>query len=256
MMLCSRKEVSRYLLFMIIISLFLLSGCSHPRAWIYKAEPYVKATPVLNKSVSVAPLSDQRDNVNGNYVLMYLIPLMPFGWQNLNTPEGVQMHLASGLWQFKPAEDFAKAIAEELNNTSIFKEVFFSHRQSEADLTLKGKIISTKYSGYMFSYGLSVEGPLLWLFCFPSDYVSNELALQLQLVDTKTDDILWEQSFKKEASHIDIIYDLQPDFMYDTLLKEIMKEAIPSIKSKLNKSFGSDALAETTQKISEKIQSK
>lgn len=218
-----------------LLAILVLSGCASQRAWTYKAEPYVKATPILNKSVSVPPLSDQRNNVNNNYVMMYLIPLMPFGWQDLNTPEGVQMHMNSGLWLFKPAEDFAKAIAEELNNTSIFKEVFFTYRESEADLTLKGKLISTKYSGYIISYGLSVEGPLLWLFCFPSSYVSNELALQLQLVDTKTDNILWEQSFNKEDSHIDIIYALQPDFMYDTLLKEIMKEAIPSIKSKLDK---------------------
>lgn len=251
---CQSKEVLRCLLLMLIISLFSLSGCSHPRAWTYKAEPYVKATPILNKSVSVAPLSDHRDNSNQNYVLLYLIPLMPFGWQELNTPEGINMHLASGLWQFKPAEDFAKAIAEELNNTSIFKEVFFTHRQSEADLTLKGKLISTKYSGYMFTYGLSVEGPLLWTFCFPSDYVSNELVLQLQLVDTKTDNILWEQSFNKEDSHIDIIYALQSDFMYDTLLKDIMKEAIPSIKNKLNKTGVSDVSTQTTQPISNKVQ--
>ena len=217
------------------LAILVLSGCASQRAWTYKAEPYVKATPILNKSVSVPPLSDQRENVNNNYVMLYLIPLMPFGWQDLNTPEGVQMHINSGLWLFKPAEDFAKAIAEELNNTSIFKEVFFTHRQSEADLTLKGKIISTKYNGYIFTYGLSVEGPLLWFFCFPSTYASNELALQLQLVDTKTDKILWDQSFSKEDGHVSILYAMQPDFMYDTLLKEIMKEAIPSIKSTLGK---------------------
>ena len=218
-----------------LFAILVLSGCASQRAWTYNAEPYVKATPILNKSVSVPPLADHRENVNNNFTMMYLIPLMPFGWQDLNTPEGVQMHMNSGLWLFKPAEDFAKAIAEELNNTSIFKEVFFTYRQSEAELTLKGKIISTKYNGYLFSYGLSVEGPLLHLFCFPSTYVSNELALQLQLVDSKTDKILWDQTFNKEDGHVSIIYAMQPDFMYDSLLKEIMKEAIPSMKSKLEK---------------------
>ena len=74
-------------------------------------------------------------------------------------------------------------------------------------------------------YGFSV---------FPSTYTSNDLSLQLQLMDLKTDEIIWEQSYSREDSHVSIIYALQPDFMYDTLLKDIMKEAIPSIKSKLS----------------------
>ena len=87
---------------------------------------------------------------------MYLIPLMPMGWQNLNTPETIQMHLNSGLWIFKPSEDFAKSIAEELNNSSIFKEAFFTNRESEGELVMRGKILSTKYDGYMYSYCLSM----------------------------------------------------------------------------------------------------
>ena len=150
-----------------LLSVVALSGCANQKAWTYRADPYVKMAPLLNKSVSVPPLADLRENINHNMSMMYLIPLMPVGWQNLNTPEGVQMHMNSGLWIFKPTEDFAKAIAEELNNTSMFKEVFFTHRPMEADLALKGKIISTKYDGYLISYGLSAYGPLLWFFCFP-----------------------------------------------------------------------------------------
>lgn len=144
------------------------------------------------------------------------------------------MHLNSGLWIFKPSEDFAKSIAEELNNSSIFKEAFFTNRESEGELAMRGKILSTTYDGYMFTYGLSVYGPLFWFFFFPVDSVSNDLSLQLQLVDLKTQEVLWEQTYKKEDSHVSIIYALQPDFMYDTFLKDIMKEAIPSIKSKLS----------------------
>lgn len=97
---------------------------------------------------------DQRENSNTNAVLMYLIPLMPMGWQNLNTQETIQMHLNSGLWIFKPSENFAKSIAEELNNSSIFKEAFFTNRESEGELAMRGKILSTKYDVYMFSYGM------------------------------------------------------------------------------------------------------
>lgn len=228
--------IGRRLTLLIMLLIFILSGCANQKAWVYQAEPRVYHAPILNKSVAVPPLADQRENSNTNAFLMYLIPLMPMGWQNLNAPESIQMHMNSGLWLFKPSEDFAKAIAEELNNASMFKEVFFTHRPSEAELTLRGKILSTKYEGYLFSYGLSVYGPLLWFFCFPATSVSNDLALQLQLVDSKTEEILWEQSYKKEDSHVSIFYYLQSDFMYDMFLKEIMKEAISSIKSKLSNS--------------------
>jgi hypothetical protein len=105
-------------------------------------------------------------------------------------------------------------------------------------LSLRGKIISTKYNGKILSYGLSIEGPLLWFIGFPSTYVENELALQLELVDMKTNSILWQQSFKKEDSALSFLYVSQPDFMYDTLLKDIMKEVIPSIKNKISQNTG------------------
>ncbi|SEM43464.1 hypothetical protein SAMN04489760_11556 [Syntrophus gentianae] len=234
MMQCEKRDVVRCLLFTMIVALFLLSGCASQRAWTYKADPYVKDTPVLNKSVAVPPFADQRENSNSNCVGLYLIPLMPFGWQDLNTPEGVQMHINSGLWTFRPNEDFAKAAAEELNNTSMFKEVFFTHRPSDAELTLKGKIISTNYDGKIITYGLSVYGPLLWFIGFPASYVENSLELQLELVDTKTNEVFWQQSFKRNQNVTSIMYAMQPDFMYDSLFKEVMKEAIPSLRNKLS----------------------
>jgi len=230
----SQNRFALYLLFAMLLAFLLISGCANQRAWTYKADPYIPQTPILNKSVAVPPLSDQRENVNNNMWLIYLIPLMPFGWQDLNTPEGVQMHCNSGLWIFRPNEDFAKAIAEELNNTSMFKEVFFTHRSSDADLTLRGIINSTKYDGKIITYGLSVYGPMLWFIGLPVSYVVNYLDLQLELVETKTMKVIWQQSFQKNQDSLSILYALQPDFMYDTLLKDIMKEAIPSIRNALN----------------------
>ena len=216
------------------ILLFLtLAGCSTQRAWTYKAEPAVRMASIINKTVAVSPLSDGRENVNTNAWAMYLIPLMPFGWQDLKTPEGVQMHLNSGLWLFKPAEDFAKAIAEELNNSGIFKEVFFTNRPSEGDLFIKGEIKATDYNGKMITYCLSFEGPLLWFIGLPKAHIENILGLSLQLVDSKTNEVLWQGSYEKKEAHTSWIYALQPDFLYDRLLKEVMREALPSLKNKL-----------------------
>ena len=229
------KKTTFLAFFLVAILVLILAGCSTQRAWTYKAEPPVSKAPMINKSVAVSPLSDGRENVNRNGLLMYLIPLMPFGWQDLKTPEGVQMHINSGLWQFKPTEDFAKAIAEELNNSGIFKEAFFTNRPSEGDLLFKGEIKSTDYDGKMITYCLSIEGPLLWLIGLPATYIENNLGLSLQLVDSKANEVLWQGTYKKTEGHTSWIYALQPDFLYDRLLKEIMKEVLPSLKNKLAK---------------------
>jgi hypothetical protein len=202
----------------------LCFGCSSPRAWTYKSEPFVKQSPIINKTVVVPPFSDQRTNENSNYLAMYLIPLMPFGWQDFNTPEGSNLHCSSGLWQFRPNEDFAKAVAEEVHNASIFKEAFFSFKTGDGDLILRGKIEATGYNCKMITYGLSVYGPLLWYFGFPSTVVDNQLHMNLKLVDQRTEDVIWERSFKKNDGNVSVgIYSFKSEFLYDNLMKEIMK---------------------------------
>src|SRR2546426_7156860 len=106
----------------ILLITLLCSGCASPRGWTYKGlQPLPDRSPILGKSVAVVPFADGRPTQNSDNALLYLIPLMPYGWQELNTPEVVTRHLASGLWQFKPGEDIAKAVASEINNRRIFK---------------------------------------------------------------------------------------------------------------------------------------
>ncbi len=217
----------------LLMSIILLIGCATQKAWQYGAEPEVSSAALINKSVSIPPFSDKRINENSNYVGLYLIPLMPFGWQDLNTPEGVQMHITSGLWLWRPNEDIAKATAEEIAHAHIFKETFFTHRSSEGELVLQGTINSTKYDGKMITYGLSVEGPLLWFVGFPSSYVNNELSITLKLKDEKNNVVLWEKDYREEDGSISWIYSLQSDFEYPRLLKRILLNAVGDLKSNL-----------------------
>jgi len=221
-------------LFIGVLMIFIMAGCSTQRAaWTYKAEPPATMAPMINKSLAVSPLSDRREDRNRDMVAMYLIPLMPYGWQDLRTPESVEIHINSGLWPFRPTEDFAKAIAEELNHSGIFKEVFFTDRPNEGDLFLKGEIKSTSYNGKIMTYCLSFEGPILWFVGLPKAYIENILGLSLQLVDSKTNEVVWQGAYEKREGRTSWIYAMQPDFLYDRLLKEIMKEALPSLKNKL-----------------------
>lgn len=215
----------------IAISLSLV-GCASQKAWKYGAESFISGTPpLLNKTVVVTPFNDQRINENSNMLAMYLIPLMPFGWQDLNTPEGVSGHVNSGLWQWRPNEDIAKAAYEELNNSNVFKEVFYSTRASEGDLVLQGTIKSTKYNGKIITYGLSGYGPMLWLIGLPAANVSNELIVSFKLEDRKNNKVLWEKEYKDEVSHTSVIYSLNSDFEYPDMLKKILLNVVKDIKA-------------------------
>ena len=222
-------------LFLIIIGITFCSACASQRVWTYSPETKTMSTPIKNTSVAVPPFIDKRINENHNLAVLGFIPLFPFGWQTMYTPEGAQVHVTSGLWLFRPNEDFAKAVATELENSSIFNEVFFTNRASEAELSLIGTIESTKYSGKIFTYCLGPFGVYLWLIGLPSATSSNDLVLSLKLQDNRTKEILWESSYSKSIGKTSWLYYLKADFNYDKMLKDIMKEVIPSIKQKLSR---------------------
>lgn len=229
---CFRKA---NILFLLIAVITFCSACASQRVWTYTPETKIMSTPIMNNSVAVPPFIDKRINENHNLVALGYIPLFPFGWQTMYTPEGAQMHITSGLWLFKPNEDIAKAVAIELESSSIFKEVFFTNRPSEAELSLIGTIESTKYSGKLFTYCLSIYGAYFWLIGLPAGSSSNDLVLDLKLQDNSTKEILWESSYARSIGKVSWIYNLRADFNYDKMLKEIMKEAMPSLKQKLSR---------------------
>src|SRR5262245_42713754 len=162
----------------------LASGCATERSWVYKANAYGAPPATNTQKVVVLPFQDARNNINSNMVLMYLIPLMPFGWADYEVPEGASMHITSALWtNYKPTEDYPKALAEELRSAGLFGESYFDFKEGDADLAVRGTIQNTKYSGKVFSYGLSAYGPLLWFIGLPAATASNQLEIELACDD-------------------------------------------------------------------------
>ncbi|MCJ7546193.1 MAG: PEGA domain-containing protein [Deltaproteobacteria bacterium] len=233
-----------------IAALLIMTGCASQRVWTYTADPSVKTEPLVNKSVAVTPLADKRENVNHSMIGLMYIPVMPFGWMTLNTPEGGQQHITSGLWLFRPAEDIAKGIAEEINNSGIFKEAFFTNRASEGELNLRGNLTSTYYHGKLFSYCISSYGVYLWLIGFPAGSYKNNLEISFELVESSSGKILWSETYKKDFGKVFWMYAPGADFRYDQLLKDIMRDAIQSLKRDLPS--GKSSQEQTQQKEASK----
>ncbi len=208
-------------------------GCAPSKTWVYKPEPFQDVPALSAKKAIVLPFEDMRENLNSNEYFACLVPLLPFGWQEYNVPEAERMHMTSSIWRnYEPTEDFAKALATELRNARMFKDAQFGYQASDADIVLRGKIISTMYSSMVFSYGLGIYGQSLWLVGFPLGTYSNELVVELSLVDAKSNGVLFSKSYQApEQGAVLWIYVAVSDFNYAEMLKSVNQAFIADLKA-------------------------
>ncbi len=224
--------------FILFGALFLITSCTNTKGWIYKANDYSKndysqSINLKNKTVVILPFSDKRSNENSDAVMLYMLPLAPYGYQNLSSPETTARHINSGLWvNFNPKEDFAKAMAEELNASRVFKEAIFSSSIRDSEYYVSGEILSMQYKGKLFSYGLSVYGPILWVFGLPATHVANDLEIKLSLIDSKTKKEIFTKTYTADHyKKLGWAYSLPNDFYYPEMLRALYKNFTDDIQS-------------------------
>lgn len=223
-----------------LLSCLLLTGCGTYAKFTYPSDfnklIQLYEEPKYHVNVGVLPLEDKRANRNnaGGYFL-YLIPLMPFGQAQYTRPDSARMFNTIAEFEFNPSEDLAKAVVTSLRRSNIFENVFFTYGGQETDLLIKGNILSTDYEGKIYSYGLSVYGPLLWFFGLPCGSSNNKINLELYLNKADTKELLWSYSFDKERRVVQGLYyswgyDVKA---YSDIMEEGMNEAIRSLDAKL-----------------------
>jgi hypothetical protein len=221
----------------LLFVIFMFFGCATQRSWVYRPNQTAPlgVAAKTDKTIATLPFADARENENVNHVLLYMVPLALYGSQNFSVPEGAQMHITSGLWiNYKPTEDFAKALALELQGTGLFKEAYFDFKAGNASYTVQGSIKNTDYNGKMFSYCLSVYGPLLWFVGFPCATVTNSLEIELACVDMSTNTAILKKTYRAEpVSNTSWIYHMQNDFNYPDMLQKIYidfcKDLVPLV---------------------------
>jgi hypothetical protein len=214
--------------------------------------PSRQTSPLVEKSLTVLPLIDERPKKNEDAVLLHMIPLVPYGWMEYNQPEAAHRTLHSGMfyymrwgyggwlsasiapWQFKPTEEVAQALAAEISNYSLFKEASFSPFERGGDMVLRGAILSTKYESKVTGYGLGPVGNILWMFGLPVGTIKNDISLKLKLEDRMTRQVLWERTYS--TSHDEgwfWMYSIPSDFWYDSMLKELMPSILGDLEQAL-----------------------
>jgi hypothetical protein len=194
-------------IFFAILLILAFGSCTHDAAWVYK-------------KVALLPFFDKRSLKNKDALWLASVPLAPYGYQNLRRPETLPHHINSDLWlNYNPAEDFARALMDELEAAKIFKSVFFASTPQESNYYIEGIIINTNYRGRRLSYGLGILSPALWHFGFPASYISNDLQIKLSLIETKTKKVIFSKNYKaNNYSEIGWLYKLPNDLHYFEML--------------------------------------
>ena len=214
-------------------------GCHSrsPRSytWSYTPEPPKTRAPRIAGSVAVPPAIDQRSDARVDNVGFDIFPLVPFGWYEYARPERTEPeHLdwTLGDWRFQPSEDIAKAVAAELAASGLFDEVFYASPAPKGTLVLSVTIESTLAEGRIITYGLSMAGPVLWLFGLPSGTLHSDLKLAFELTDQVTGRSLWSARCERSFDDPDYgLYDPTPGFQYDTMLKDMLvTEVLPALE--------------------------
>ena len=231
------KMFIKFLLFPYIL---FITGCGTTGKFVYPDQmrtlTKISSVPLLNKTVAIMPFDDYRGNENSCLFPLYLIPLMPLSWANYERPDATSVFLSIAKYEISPQEDLAKATAVSLRTSNIFKDAFFTMggEKNTADYILTGKINMLKYNGKMFSYGLSIYCPFLWLIGAPAGLSENRLAVDLQLKD-KQGRIVWIWSMDKEESIVQWIY-VRMGYdckMFSKMYQEGMNDAMNSLAERI-----------------------
>lgn len=227
-------------LFCATVSVILLAGCGTTAKFVYPAQMsslvQIDSSPASSRKLAVLPFDDYRSDENSCMFPLYLLPLMPFGWGTYDRPDAANFYLSIASYDITPSEDLAKAAAVSFRHSNLFKDTFFTMggEKDNADFVLRGRIKEMKYHGKMFTYGLSVYGPIFWIIGAPAGMSENRLALELTLSD-KTGKVVWDWSMEKEDWVIQwIYYRMGYDCkMFTRMYQAGMNDAVNSLAKKM-----------------------
>ena len=222
-----------------LLCLVLLSGCLGNRSWEYPpaaSGSYIeeKASKPISGKAIVLPLEDLRGNAVKEEYWMAAIPLVPYGDTQYERPEIAEKPEKVDVVNFDPPNDFARAIADELNQAGIYSSVTFAEndRQHQADVVFRGRLRSTNWNRRLYTYLLGPVGAVFWLVGAPMSETTTDLQFDLRLTPVDNPDkVLWNMTMDFKGAQFDSpYYNLAtPVESYPQAIQEAMKPAIADL---------------------------
>lgn len=219
------------------------SGCGITAKFVYPADAknMVRFSDgsKSNAKVAVVPFEDLRPESNSNKVLLYLIPFFPFGTLNYERPDAAKGYISVGEYDCSPTEDLAKAAAVSFRKSNLFRDAFFTFggEVDRAEFILRGEIQKMQYYGRMWSYGLSVYGPLLWYFGLPAGNSHNIMEFSLSLRNQEGAEVWrWDSLKRKHYLTQGLYYNLGDDCIgFSRLYQQAMNDALQDLNREMQK---------------------
>jgi hypothetical protein len=206
------------------------------------------------KSVAVMPFMDQRgakyfdpsqaglasarpSGDHGSFFLA-LIPFMPFGYVEKEQPELSEDFVSLERFHFDVQNDLAAAAFASLKSSNLFSEVKRAKtaaQAADADYIWRGSVTSTFYRGRIFTYGISVFSPILWVVGIPDGSSTNELGVKFELVDRASGNVVWEYNYLNSDYLNHWLYARvgKDASLYPQLMKQAMNGALYDLSKKM-----------------------
>jgi len=197
-------------------TLILSTACAYvPTTRIDYAPARPPVTNASNLTLAVVPFEEARPprhmpGLQGRLFATY-IPLLPFikiPYERIDEHYSLAMKgSAEATGELFPV-GMARAIAHDLAQSGLFREVRFAENRAEAagaDLILSGRLNSTEFDVYATSYMLGIAGVLLWLLPIPIGSNAATVEADLVLSDASGAE-LWRHPLEGDASRMFTLY--------------------------------------------------
>lgn len=191
-----------------------LSACAVPRVWHYPPEPpgtllQMTSSKQVPGRVAVLPLRDERGQTVSKCSWVAAIPFIPYGVSTYDRPESEKDPWNNPLIKMRPANDIARAFADELQHAGVFSAVTFAEKSDpgSADLLLSGALKATGWRRAITTYMLGPVGPIFWILGAPIGTATNTVVMEWRLTPAKDPSrTVWRFSMEFEDAHLIGIY--------------------------------------------------
>ncbi|HUY26046.1 MAG TPA: hypothetical protein VMV27_01385 [Candidatus Binataceae bacterium] len=204
------------------LAVLLAAGCVTQTAWVYQSNHYPPRAETGTKRAVVLPFEDRRNDINHDYSIIAMLPLVPYGRVVEHVPPDMELLV-------KPRDYFAKALAADLRATDRYRDAYFSSRIGKADYVFKGEILNTDYIIEILTYGLSMFAAAPWIVGLPASKITNDLSLRLGC-SNPNGEILFQKTYAADPYEVyQWMYYVRPNINYPHMAAQIYRQFVADL---------------------------
>jgi hypothetical protein len=195
----------------------------------------MKATKSVPRTVAVKPFRDLRGEKSQEESWRVAIPFYPYAMDSYDRPETAKAVEDVPLIKMNPSRDFARAVADELQNAGVFSSVSFVDGNGSgggADLVLNGTIRSAGWRRTRTTYMLGPVGTIFWILGAPMGENVNTVEMDVQLAPAGDPTWpVWQYSMQFKDEHLVGVYYGREKSVenYSTAIQETLKPVLADL---------------------------